>query len=224
MSIGYLEFRALSGLPDRFGLIGEYSRGATTQVSFEREGRVEHRTHLIVESGDFPRVLIAAEGSAGRPAERQLFAPTGIYDGRAWELADAAAEAALRLLIAGRLEQTAASAAAAQAEMERRQQARAAAEREAEALRTQEHMAASRLRLVEAYRNGGDRHRWDAVLLDLDLQVGMIERDSDRSFVGDLAAKWRRFRFPLSERQFAWLSDILGRTARRIGSRPTGGM
>ena len=155
MSIGHLELRVLSGRSQLFPEIGERMRGATIEVSVERDGAVQDRTHLIVESGDFPRVLIAAEGSTGRPAERQFFAPTGIYDGRAWELADAADEAALRLLIAGKREQDA--AAAAHAEMEGRRLARAAAEREAEALRTQERRAAAQLGLLAAYREGSER-------------------------------------------------------------------
>ena len=216
MSIGHLELRALSGRSQLFPEIGERMRGATIEVSVEHDGAVQDRTHLIVESGDFPRVLIAAEGSTGRPAERQFFAPTGIYDGRALELADAADEAALRLLIAGKREQDAAAAAAVHVEMEGRPLARAAAEREAEALRTQERRAAAQLGLLAAYREGSERHRWDAALLDLDLLAGTIAREADRSFVGDLAAKWRRFRFPLSERQVAWLADILRRTARRL--------
>lgn len=215
MPVRHNELCTLSALPQLFPLLGEYLRSATIEIILERNG--EPRTHLIADSSDFPRVLIAAEGSTAVAVERYFFAPVEIYEGYAWDLADRADEAALLGLIKAKREMDDASAAAAAAEIERRRQAREAAASEAEALRTVELRAEARARL-SADRDMVSEVRWDAVLRDLDLLTGMIERDADRLFVMDLAARWRRFRSPLSERQVAWLSDVLWRVRRGLNT------
>jgi len=140
-------------------------------------------------------VTIAVEGSSSQ-VERPFFAPTGIYAGLSWELADAADEAAIRALIDGKRRQDAASAAAAQAEMERRRAAREAAEREAASLRTAEAKAEARARLIAAYRTTRPPEGWDLILRDLRMVQDEVDREVDRGFVADLFDRRRGIRFP----------------------------
>ncbi len=55
MTIAHADLTALASLPEQFALIGEYLRGASVQVTFEREGEVRTRTHLITDAPRFRR-------------------------------------------------------------------------------------------------------------------------------------------------------------------------
>ncbi len=215
--IGHGELRVLSGSTQYHRLVGEYLHGASTVVSFDRDGERVVRVHLIVESSDFPRVKIAAQGSEGRlPVERNFFTDFPADDHRYWDLSSEADETALRKLISDHLEMNAAAVAATSAWLEERRLAREAAERAAEAARTVERRLEAQHRLLEAYRNASTPRKWDEILTDLDVVADTIDRGADRSFVTDLAMKRRVYRFPLSERQLSWLSDVFYRMGRLL--------
>jgi hypothetical protein len=218
--ISHSDLRKLAGSRDFYGLVGDYLLGASMEVRFERDGESRVRTHLILDSTEFPQVRIGVEGSTTSPLVRQFFQPTNIYDLGRWEIADPQDEDALRRLIACREHERAAAEAAGVRELARRRAVRQAEEQEALALRSAGLRAEAALRLVAVWRRGGVSGRqWDAVLQDLNAVLPVIEREADRAFVADLSL-WRRRsrRFALSGRQFRWLSDILERTSTRIAA------
>ena len=215
--IKHFELLELSGFPTSFALVGEYLRGAATEVEFERDGMLRRRTHMIVDADDFPRVMIGVEGATTSPHSRQLFSPTDIYGSAQWELADPRDEDALRALVENRRTKDAAARAAGEAELARRQAMRAAEEREAASMRAAEFHRGAFVRLIEAFRTVQSERRLAAILRDLSVVIDRIDRENDRIFVADIAARqgrWASFRF--TEPQARWLNDILERTGRRL--------
>ncbi len=72
--ISHRDLQGLAGLADYFPLIGDYLRGATTEVQFETDRGDQFRTHIIVDAALFPSVMIAVEGSDSAVVARRFFA------------------------------------------------------------------------------------------------------------------------------------------------------
>jgi len=72
--ISHRDLLGLTRLADYFPLIGDYLRGATTEVQFETDRGDQFRTHIIVDDALFPSVMIAVEGSDSAVVARRFFA------------------------------------------------------------------------------------------------------------------------------------------------------
>jgi hypothetical protein len=209
--IAQRDLLVLAGLPDYFPLIGDYLRGATIEVQFDTDRGGQYQTHIIVQSGDFPIVSIAAEGSDIRPVTRQFFALPKIYQPGHWDLVDSTDEQALRGLIDHRQTDTEAAKQAARAELIWRIRLRREQEREAKLVATAAARHEARMRLLTAGRLPFRDPRWRLILQDLNIVVEDITREGDRRFIADVT------RYGLfTERQFAWVIDIFDRTVRSI--------
>lgn len=201
----------LAGLPDYFPLIGDYLRGATIGVQFDTDQGPQYRTHIIVQSGDFPSVSIAVEGSDIRPVARRFFALPEMYEAGQWDLVDPADEQALRELVDHRRTDTEAAKQAGRAELLRRIRRREEEEREAALIATEAARHEARERLLMVDRPPFRDPRWRSILRDLNMVIEDITREGDRRFVADVC------RYGLfSDRQFAWAMDIFDRTVRTV--------
>jgi len=72
--ISHRDLLGLAGWADYFSLIGDYLRGATTEVQFETDQGDQFRTHIIVDAALFPSLMIAVEGSDSAVVARRFFA------------------------------------------------------------------------------------------------------------------------------------------------------
>ena len=67
MAFSYSHLLTLRTAPDLFPILSGMLRGAIAEVSFDRNGETVSRSHLLSEVSEFPKVLIAVEGSTSRP-------------------------------------------------------------------------------------------------------------------------------------------------------------
>lgn len=63
--ISQRDLLGLAGLVDFFPLIGDYLRGATSEVQFETDRGDQFRTHIIVDASSLPTVMLVVEGHSG---------------------------------------------------------------------------------------------------------------------------------------------------------------
>lgn len=209
--ISQLDLQGLSDMADYFPLIGDYLRGATSEVQFETDRGDQFRTHIIVDASSFPTVMMAVQGSDSAVVARSFFALPELYRTGGWELADPSDEHALRELIDRRQTDTEATQLAGRAELARRLRLREEQETEAARLATETARQEARERLLTVKRPTFRNSRWIDIARDLNLFLDEIEREGDRRFIADVA------RFGVfSDRQFAWVMDIFDRTARSI--------
>ncbi len=61
--ISHRDLQVLAGFADYFPLVGDYLRGATTEVQYETDRGDQFRTHIIVEATSFPVVMVTVGGS-----------------------------------------------------------------------------------------------------------------------------------------------------------------
>jgi len=209
--ISHRDLLGLAGLADYFPLIGDYLRGATTEVQFETDRGDQFRTHIIVDAALFPSVKIAVEGSDSAVVARRFFALPEMYQGGSWDLVDPADEHALRQLVDRRQADTDAAQQAGREELALRLRLREEAEREAAQIATEAARQDARERLLAVKRPVFRDHRWRDITRDLNLLLDEIDREGDRRFIADVS------RFGVfSDRQFAWVMDIFDRTIRSI--------
>ena len=208
MAISYSDLLTLRTAPDLFPILAGMLRGAIAEVSFDRNGETVSRSHLLSDVSEFPKVLVAVEGSTSRPLERQFFAlPPEVYGGAWWELASEDDEAAVRVWVRDN----------GVRDMAREREALASRDRllgtwaaEALAVRTEAERAAARDRLRAAA--AAQERRWPAVVRDLRLVPAAVAREADREFVESLSkvvAVYGSFR--MTEGRISWLSDVLKR-------------
>jgi hypothetical protein len=216
VAIAYSDLLTLRTAPDLFSVLAGMLRGAMADVAFERDGEVLSRAHLLSEVGEFPKVLIAVQGSTSRPQERQFFALPEIYRNTSWELASAEDEATVLTWVRDNGSRDLAREREALAERDR---LLAAWRAEALAARTEAERAEARERLRQAAAAPAPERRWQAVVRDLRLVEFAMTRKTDRDFIESLSkvqAVYGGFR--LTEGRISWLSDVLKRAVAGFGA------
>ncbi len=209
--ISHRDLQVLAGLADYFPLVGDYLRGATTEVQYETDRGDQFRTHIIVEATSFPVVMIAVEGSDSAAVARSFFALPLMYQAGGWDVVDPSDERALRELIDRRRIDTEAAQQAGRAELARRLRLREEEELQAALIATEAARQEACERLLTVIRPVFRDHRWRNIVRDLNLLIDAIEREGDRRFIADVSRNGL-----FSDRQFAWVMDIFDRTIRSI--------
>lgn len=197
--------------PDVFPLLRLALQGAAATISAPGGTRV----HVIVETREFPQVVIAINRGEVGSVRRNLFLHQGFYDGVEWNLVSEEFEARVCGIFHRKGVERAERLAEARAELARRDEELHQQRVKFEAERTEEARKESLDRLIALYRERPDRINWGKVLRDLSIVRDLIRRSGDFEFIDDIYERHRKsWGFLFSADQVQWLNDILGRLVR----------